>query len=122
MQRNSLQVTVEEWDGIPVIRADGEVDLGTAAELRNIAHEVAALSPAVLVFDFSGVQYLDSSGLGILVGAKRRVGVYSGEVSVVTASPSVLKALKLSGLDRIISVFPERSAFEARRKAPAGVC
>jgi anti-anti-sigma factor len=122
LQRHALQVTVEDWDGIPVIRAAGELDLGTVPELRTVVHEVTALSPRVLVFDFSGVQYMDSSGLGILVSAKRRLGAYSGEVAVVTASPLVLKALKLSGLDQIIGVYPERSGFEARLKVPSTVC
>lgn len=122
MQRHALHVTVEEWDGVPVIRAAGELDLGTVPELRSIVHEVTALSPRVLVFDFSGVQYMDSSGLGILVSAKRRLGAYAGEVAVVTASSSVLKALKLSGLDQIIGVYAERSAFEARNRVPSGIC
>jgi anti-anti-sigma factor len=123
LQRHALQVTVEEWGGgVPVIRAAGELDLGTVPELRAVVNEVTALSPRVLVFDFSGIHYMDSSGLGILVSAKRRLGAYSGEVAVVTASSSVLKALKLSGLDQIIGVYPERSAFEARLRVPSVLC
>lgn len=119
MQRHALQVTVEEWAGAPVIRAFGEIDLATVPELRAVVNEITARSPRVLVFDFSHVGYMDSSGLGILVSARRRLGVYSGEVVVVSSSSSVLKALNLSGLDRILTVFPDRAAFEAAQKTKA---
>jgi anti-anti-sigma factor len=115
LQRHALQVAVEELEGIPVVRATGELDLATIPELRAVMHEVTSREPRTLIFDFSGISYLDSSGLGILVSAKRRLGAYSGEVIVITDQSSVLKALALSGLDQILRVFhTEREYREAR--------
>lgn len=105
MQKHALQVAVEELEGIPVLRAAGELDLATIPELRAVFNEVTDQQPRALVFDFGGITYLDSSGLGILVSAKRRLGAYGGEVTVISAATCVLKALQLSGLDQIIRVY-----------------
>jgi anti-sigma B factor antagonist len=116
LQRHALQVTVEEWKGIPVIQASGEIDLATVPELRAVVNEITARTPRVLIFDFSQVGYMDSSGLGILVSARRRLGVYDGEVVVISAAGSVLKALNLSGLDRILTVVPDRQSFQQKQE------
>ena len=91
--------------GIEALPA-GELDLATVPEMRAVVAEVTERRPRALIFDFQEISYMDSSGLGILVSAKKRLGSYRGEVVVITAQPSVLKALSLSGLDQIMRVFP----------------
>jgi anti-anti-sigma factor len=111
LQKHALQVAVEELEGIPVVRVSGEMDLATIPELRIVVNELTGRSPRALVFDFSGITYLDSSGLGLLVSAKRRLGAYGGEVVVITAAGCVLKALALSGLNQIIRVCQSEEEF-----------
>ena len=53
-------------DDVPVIRAAGELDLATVPEMRTVVGEVTDRRPRALVFDFSEISYMDSSGLGIL--------------------------------------------------------
>jgi anti-anti-sigma factor len=106
VDKHALTITVESVDDVPVIRAAGELDLATVPEMRTVVTEVAERRPRALIFDFREIAYMDSSGLGILVSAKKRLGSYRGEVVVITAQPSVLKALSLSGLDQIMRVFP----------------
>jgi anti-anti-sigma factor len=118
LQKHALEVGVEEIEGIPVVRASGELDLATIPELRAVVNEITEREPRAIVFDFGAITYLDSSGLGILVSAKRRLGAYGGEVIVITAASCVVKALSLSGLDQIIRVFPtERDFRDARVRA-----
>jgi anti-sigma B factor antagonist len=104
VDKHALTITVETVDDVPVIRATGELEIATVPEMRSIVAQVADRQPRALLFDFRDVSYLDSSGLGILVSAKKRLGSYRGEVVVVTRQPSVLKALSLSGLDQILRV------------------
>ena len=111
VDKHALTIAVENVDDVPVIRAAGELDLSTVPEMRAVVAEVAERRPRALVFDFSEISYMDSSGLGILVSAKKRLGSYRGEVAVVTAQTSVLKALSLSGLDQIVGVFPSVEAY-----------
>jgi anti-anti-sigma factor len=115
LERHALKVTVAEWNGAPVIQASGELDLATVPELRAVVNEITDRSPHVLVFDFTGIRYMDSSGLGILVSAKRRLGAYAGEVIVVSAASCVLKALTLSGLDQILTIYSNEGTFRDAR-------
>jgi anti-anti-sigma factor len=107
-------LTVTEWDGVPVIQASGELDLATVSELRAAAHAATERAPQTLVFDFSGLRYMDSSGLGILVGAKKRLAG-RGEVVVIASANAVTKALSLSGLDQIIHIYRDVAEYHARR-------
>jgi anti-sigma B factor antagonist len=111
LDKHALTITVDSIDGVPIIRAAGELDLATVPEMRVVVNEVTERQPRALVFDFRKIVYLDSSGLGILVSAKKRLGAYRGEVVVLTQQNSVLKALSLSGLDQIIRVFPSEEGY-----------
>jgi anti-sigma B factor antagonist len=113
--RHDLVVTVGQMDGLPVIRASGELDLSNVSEVRAVVAEQCELRPAALIFDLSDLLYMDSSGLGVLVGAKRRLAAHDGEVMIVTEQSAVLKALQLSGLDRIIRVFPDVETLRLQR-------
>ena len=85
---------------------EGELDLSNVSEIREVVTRECERHPAVLIFDLRELTFLDSSGLGVLVGAKRRLADNKGEVLILTEQSAVLNALSLSGLDRIISVFP----------------
>ena len=111
MEKHALTITVESVNDVPVIRAAGELEIATVPEMRAVVAQLAELQPRALIFDFSDVSYLDSSGLGILVSAKKRLGNYRGEIVVVTRQQSVLKALSLSGLDQILRVVPTVEAY-----------
>jgi anti-anti-sigma factor len=104
MRRGELIVWTDEWDGTPVIGAEGEIDLGTVDELRKAALEVIRTKPEAIIFDLRKVTFIDSSGLGILVAARRQLGAHSGEVRVVTDQPAVLQSLQITGLSRIFAV------------------
>lgn len=117
MQRRVLNIAVDQWDGVPVIQASGEIDLATAPQLRAAVTEVTAGSPRTIVFDFREVGYIDSSGLGVLIGAKRRLGEYGGDIVVIATASPVLRALSLSCLDRIFSVYRDEAAYRAERRA-----
>ena len=118
MDKHALTVSVESVDDVPIIRAAGDLDLGTVPEMRAVVNQVTESRPRSVVFDYRELAYLDSSGLGILVSAKKRLGAYEGQVVILTARPSVLKALSLSGLDQIIKVYPSEQAY---RDAQGGV-
>ena len=114
MDKHDLIVTTGELRGMPVIRAEGELDLSNVSEVRSVVADQCERKPPVLVFDLRDLTYMDSSGLGVLVGAKRRLAANDGEVVIITQQNSALKALSLSGLDRIIRVYPdEESLFAA---------
>ena len=107
MRQGELKVWTEEWDGAPVIGAEGEIDLSTVDALRKAASEIVRRKPEAVTFDFRRVTYIDSTGLGVLVATRRHLGNRTGSVTVVTEQPAVLHSLQLTGLDRIMRVIGE---------------
>lgn len=107
MEKHDLKVTTGHFAGMPVISVEGELDLSNVSELRSVVADQCESHPAALIFDLRDLTYMDSSGLGVLVGAKRRLANHEGEVLIITQQPTALKALSLSGLDRIIRVFSD---------------
>jgi anti-anti-sigma factor len=105
MQKAALQITVDEIEGMPVVRASGEVDLATAPTLQLVHDELTGRKPQALVFDFTGITYLDSSGLKVLLLARERLGSYGGQVMVISNASCVLKPLRLCGLDQMLAIF-----------------
>ena len=110
MDKHDLRITTGQLRGMPVIRVEGELDLSNVSQLRAVVAEQCENRPGVLIFDLSDLIYMDSSGLGVLVGAKRRLAPKEGEVLIITQQNSALKALSISGLDRIIRVFPDEES------------
>ena len=104
MRQSDLKVWMEEWDGTPVVGAEGEIDLGSVHELRKIASEAVRLGTPSVIFDLRKVTFIDSSGLGILVATRRQLGGLNAAVTVVTDQPAVLQSLEITGLDRVLTI------------------
>jgi anti-sigma B factor antagonist len=99
----------DEWIVLSVV---GEVDLAVAPRLRQAVIEAltpsnqasAEPSPASLVLDLGAVDFLDSSGLGVVLGALKRVRSLGGRLRVVVREPQVRRVFEITDLDRIISL------------------
>lgn len=94
-----------------VISVAGELDSYTACELRGGITEVLG-RPATII-DIGGVPFVDSAGLGALMGGIRRLREAGGEVAICCTHPGVLRLLLMTGLDRIVAI--TESPAEARR-------
>ena len=110
MRYGELKVWTDEWEGTPVIGAEGEIDLGSVDSLRKAASEAVRLKPSTVIFDLRKVSFIDSSGLGILVATRKQLGSGAGSVVVVTEQPAVLQSLQITGLDRVLQVQAEPAA------------
>ncbi|MCL6557829.1 MAG: STAS domain-containing protein [Firmicutes bacterium] len=93
-----------------VAKLSGEIDLKVAGELRR-ALERALDNSSVrhLVFDFTGVSFIDSTGLGVILGRYKRVASIGGKLGVLGMSPSVRRVLELSGVLRVAQEFDSLS-------------
>lgn len=101
-----------------VVQIGGEVDVFTAPELRARFAELASAGHHHFIVDLENVTFLDSTGLGVLIGALKRVRPYQGSVQVVTTHERILKIFRITGLTR---VFPlHASAEEAVASSRAG--
>jgi anti-sigma B factor antagonist len=82
---------------ITVLSAEGEVDVATAPVLRK-ALEGLGPDSQTLVIDLAGVTFLDSTGLGVLIGARRRLVPSGVRLLVINAIPTVWRVFKITGL------------------------
>ena len=81
---------------------DGELDHHTAAPIRKqIDEEAERLKPRLLTLDFHGVTFMDSSGVGLVMGRYRNVSAWGGRVEAVNLPPRCYQIMKLSGLEKI---------------------
>jgi anti-sigma B factor antagonist len=97
-----LDIHVEETGGCTVCRPVGELDAYTVGQFREKLAELAASSR--LLIDLSGVPFMDSAGLGALIGGIRRAREQGGDVAVACSRPTLTRLLHTTGFDRIVPV------------------
>lgn len=111
--------------GRTVLRVTGEIDVYTAPELRQ--RLLALIEPGDgggapppvrhLVIDLSKVEFLDSTGLGVLVGGLKRLRALGGTLVLVCAQARILKIFQITGLDGIFTIVPTEEAAVAAEPA-----
>jgi anti-sigma B factor antagonist len=84
-----------------IVTVGGEVDLYSSPALKTSLIEADGVGWRLVIVDLSGVSFIDSAGLGVLVGALRRAREDGGELALVCDSEGILKILRLTGLDRV---------------------
>ena len=110
-----LGITVERGEAATLVVLRGDLDLAGAPDLRECLVKVID-EGARIVIDLETVGFLDSAGLGILVGGLKRARTAGGELELVCSSQDVLKPLEITGLDRVFTIHSGRdAALEPRR-------
>lgn len=79
----------------------GEVDIYTSPALKSALAAAAADGCSTLIVDLNGVGFIDSSGLGVLVGALRRAREAGGDLRVVSVQEGIARILRITGLDHV---------------------
>jgi len=94
---------IERSDGATVVSLAGELDLYNANAVRDVLLDCCAESPDRLIIDLSGVKFIDSTALGVLIEARTRMPNRRG---FLLAAPGLetRRALEISGLDRHFAV------------------
>lgn len=93
-----------------VVSVSGELDQHKASSLREqIDLRIAHSNVKKLIFDFSDLDFMDSSGIGVIIGRYKLMKALSGSVAVVIGKRSVEKILELSGIRKIIGIYDSLS-------------
>jgi anti-sigma B factor antagonist len=104
-----------------VIAARGEIDLFTAPELKQVITEVIENGERRVAIDLSEVSFLDSTALGVLIGAVKRLRSRGGALAVINTDSSIAKTFEITGLDQIFTIVATRAeALEALDDAIEG--
>src|SRR3712207_4022983 len=105
-----LSLTTRTVGEHTVLEVGGEVDVYTAPRLRERLIELVDGGARKVVVDLSGVDFLDSTGLGVLVGALKRLRAAGGTFGLVCAKEPLLKIFRITALDQVFPVFPSVEA------------
>lgn len=98
-----MEMTLERLGTTLVAKLDGELDQSSVSEVRNrVDKEINYHNINNLVFDFDGVDFMDSSGIGMLIGRYKLIKARGGKMLVIRIAPQVEKVLELSGLKGLI--------------------
>jgi anti-sigma B factor antagonist len=86
-----------------VLQVTGEVDVYTAPLLREQIRELAAKGAVHVIADLGQVDFLDSTGLGVLVGGLRRLREAGGSLALVISTPRILRIFQITGLTKALA-------------------
>jgi anti-sigma B factor antagonist len=100
--------TEELGDHAYLIALSGEVDLYTAQEFKKELLDAIAQGAKQVIVDFSKTTFIDSTALGVLVGAVKRLRMNEGQLSLVCSDGNITKVFAVTGLDRVFRIYPNR--------------
>jgi anti-sigma B factor antagonist len=102
-----------------VLEIGGEIDVYTAPRLRERLIEMVGAGDKKVVVDLARVEFLDSTGLGVLVGAHRRLKARDGSLTLVCPHERLMKIFRITGLDSVFEIHPSVEAATASSHAGA---
>ena len=106
----NLTLSTREVGGRTVVAVGGEIDVYTAPKLRDTITELVAAGTYHLIVDMQDVEFLDSTGLGVLVGGLKKVRAHDGSLELVCTADRLLKIFKITGLAKVFVIHDSADA------------
>ncbi|MBA2425243.1 MAG: STAS domain-containing protein [Actinobacteria bacterium] len=122
--RAAIEFRIDETEHVRnartiVIAVHGDTDMRVVDELAARLSEVIDEAPSALVLDLSGVTFLDSMALGVLLSGLKRLGESGGRLRVVIPRPEVRRIFEVTLLDRLFDIDASRDEALAATTSPA---
>ena len=115
MIRKREQIVYEMRGNSLVIHVSGEIDHHSAVEVRTeMDARILAERAERVLLELSEVDFMDSSGLGLIMGRFALVKQYGGTLSVLDPSPAVIKMMRLAGMERMVTVLRTKGKEETK--------
>ena len=101
-----LSIHVHIHGGMSVFELTGSLDIATSPTVRASLIEASERGDHKLIVDLTKVDFLDSTGLGALIGAQRQAKEFGGDVRLVVKEGQILRLLRITGLLKVLAVYP----------------
>ena len=100
-----MNVKYNVEDKLLVLELTEEIDHHSTEKIRRRAdYEIQRHMPRKTIFDFSGVTFMDSAGIGMVIGRYKMVAMLGGKVAMINVKPSIKKVFEMSGILKIIPI------------------
>ena len=94
-------------DQAQAVEVQGEIDVYTSPRVKETINELIEKGHYHLVINLEGVRYIDSTGLGVLIGALKKVREHNGRILLVCTNPQIKKIFNITGLVKIFEIFKD---------------
>lgn len=100
-----MKIDIKTENGTAIAKLSGEIDHHNARELRaELDKYIITAQPRELAMDFGNITFMDSSGIGLIMGRSKLMKECGGRLEVRNTQPYIRRVLKLSGIERIVSI------------------
>ena len=118
MKENASALKSEYLNGMLYLEPSGEIDHHTAKTLREkMDRDIYFYRPRVAVLALSKISFMDSSGLGLILGRYTKLNDMGGKLKLENPTAEILKILRLAGVDKLIEILWTASAGETGEKS-----
>jgi len=111
-----MPMQTELKSGVTICRLEGDLNIHAAPGIKKEFTELIGQNPVRLIIDFSKVNYVDSSGLGVLVEILKRVKTYGGGLKLINLSPMIKDMFQIVKFDRIFDILADEDSAMAAFK------
>ena len=112
-----MQITERTEENIPIVSITGDIDLATSPKLREFLKPKSSKKTPLLLLDFGGVNYIDSSGLATLIEYFQAVQSFRGRLALASLSPRVKNVFEIVRLEQIFSLHSDVASALAALKS-----
>ncbi len=100
-----MKLDIRTENGKAIATLSGEIDHHNARELRSeLDRYIIKSQPRMLAMDFGNITFMDSSGIGLIMGRSKLMRECGGSLEVCNTKPYIRRVLKLSGIERIVTI------------------
>ena len=100
-----MKVEYEKKDKLLILKITEEIDHHSCEKIKKRAdYEIEIHIPKKVVFDFSNVNFMDSSGIGMIIGRYKLVKMFGGKTSLINVKPTIKKVFEMSGILKLIPI------------------
>jgi anti-sigma B factor antagonist len=104
-------------EGVALLRTEGELDVYTSPQLKQTLVDLMSRGVTRFILDLNGVEYVDSTGLGVLIGALRRAADRDGCLKLLCDNSRVRRIFEITGLTKVFDICASEA--EALQQIPA---
>jgi anti-sigma B factor antagonist len=104
-----LSLNTRHESGRTIIEVGGEIDVYTAPKLRDRISELVADGNYNLVIDMENVDFLDSTGLGVLVGGLKKLRAHDGSMQLICTQERLLKIFRITQLAKVFAIYESQA-------------